>query len=136
MMHGDHDGAIAARLRTKRVRDPVEPSDGRRILITRLWPRGMTKERVAAEWIQALAPSRELLFDYRDGRVTWAQYSRRFLTEMESPEAVAALARIGDLLGSDETVTLLCECQAGRDGENRILCHRRLVKKLVLGSGN
>ena len=53
---------------TKRVHDPPSPEDGHRLLVMRLWPRGVRKERVDS-WDRGLAPSRELLADLNSGAV-------------------------------------------------------------------
>ena len=55
----------------KRVYDPVSQSDGKRILVDRLWPRGLEKEKaVIDEWMKDIAPSDELLFtDWTDNRL-------------------------------------------------------------------
>ena len=48
-------------LRTKRVYDPADPSDGFRVLVDRLWPRGLSKERAAVDlWDKQVAPSDEI----------------------------------------------------------------------------
>ena len=61
-------------VRTKSAFDPIEESDGKRYLVMRYWPRrkGCTKERLGvSEWLRELAPSPDLLHDWRAGRITW-----------------------------------------------------------------
>ena len=50
--------------RTKRIYDPASPEDGFRLLTMRLWPRGVSKDKVS-DWEKELGPSTELLGDYR-----------------------------------------------------------------------
>jgi uncharacterized protein YeaO (DUF488 family) len=108
-------------LRTKRVYDPPSRDDGERLLVMRLWPRGVRKDAVDA-WQKELAPSVELLRDYQSGRVEWREFARRYRAEMRGQrELIAGLAR----RARRRTITLLCGC---RD-ESR--CHRTLLKKLV-----
>ena len=114
-------------IRTKRIYDPPSPDDGHRLLVMRIWPRGVGKERVDA-WERALAPSRALLADLRSEAIDWATFAARYTTEMAHGEAsVAALASLRERVRS-ETVTLLCW---ERDGTR---CHRTLLKALVEGA--
>ena len=111
-------------LRTKRIYDPPSPDDGFRLLIMRLWPRGIRKGLTDA-WDRGLAPSRELLAEFNAGALDWPTYRGRFLHEMatrlDSIEALASLrAR-----AATQTVTLLCSCK----DEGR--CHRSLVRGLI-----
>lgn len=82
-----------AKLRIKRVYEPHETADGQRVLVDRLWPRGISKERLAdAIWMKELAPSTELRewFGHRPER--WEGFLERYDTELdERPEAVTKL---------------------------------------------
>jgi uncharacterized protein YeaO (DUF488 family) len=122
----------ASEVRTGRVRDPKRADEGRRVLIMRYWPRGMSKERVDAEWQPAMAPTRELISEYRKGSIDWAGFRTRYLKEMRSNEAKAAIDELADAVAEGETITLLCDCQAGEEGEDRVQCHRRLLRDLIL----
>jgi len=110
-------------VKTKSVYDPVEDGDGYRILITHYWPRGISKSRMSAEWVKDLAPSRELLDDWKKNRISWADYMARYHTEMGKHEAI-----IGELArrSQDGTITLLC---FEREGDPH--CHRHLLAKLI-----
>lgn len=80
-------------IRIKRTYDPPAWGDGRRILVERLWPRGMKKEALAADaWIKEVAPSTELRkwFDHREER--WEEFRRRYRDELNAnPEAWKAI---------------------------------------------
>jgi|FLYL01.1.fsa_nt_gi uncharacterized protein YeaO (DUF488 family) len=115
-------------VRIKRIYDPPAREDGRRILITRYWPRGVPKSAVD-EYVPALAPSRELVRAFKHGGLSWEEFSRRFLEEMRSEEAERALSRLAGL-ARETTVTLLCTCA----DESR--CHRSLVRDLVFAAGS
>ena len=87
-------------LAIKRIYDPPAPDDGRRILVDRLWPRGLTKARAQVdEWLKEIAPSTELRRWFHIDPSRWAEFRSRYRHELsESPDAVAhvrALARKG-----------------------------------------
>jgi DNA-3-methyladenine glycosylase len=92
-------------LRTKRIYEDLAPDDGYRVLVDRLWPRGVTKERAALDrWLKEVAPSPELRtwFDHRADRFT--EFAQRYTAELDTNPAVAELRA---LLGDHPTVTLL-----------------------------
>lgn len=69
----------------KRIYEPVEKSDGYRILVDRLWPRGVSKERAAlAEWAKDIAPSTELRKWFDHDPKKFAEFSKRYLDEVKS----------------------------------------------------
>jgi uncharacterized protein YeaO (DUF488 family) len=89
------EGGLNTMLRIKRTYDPPARGDGRRILVERLWPRGMKKDAVAADaWMKEVAPSTELRkwFDHRVER--WDEFRRRYRKELRSnPSAWAPILR-------------------------------------------
>ena len=108
-------------IRTKRIYDPPSPEDGYRLLIMRLWPRGVRKATVDG-WEKDLGPSRELLTSFRAGKLGWEDFAVRYREEMSAREEL--LQRYRDL-GRRETVTLLCGCQ------DEARCHRTLLKEIL-----
>ncbi len=76
-------------IRLKRTYDPPARGDGERILVERLWPRGMTKDALAADaWLKEVAPSTELRkwFDHRVER--WEEFQRKYRDELDAnPDA-------------------------------------------------
>jgi uncharacterized protein YeaO (DUF488 family) len=82
-------------VRVRRIyEDPLE-TDGVRILVDRLWPRGLAKERASIdEWCKAVAPSPMLRKWYAHDPRLFEEFSRRYRTELEAPEAAAALERL------------------------------------------
>ena len=111
---------------TRRIYEPAAPDDGHRVLIMRLWPRGIRKDRVSV-WLKELGPVPTLLRAYLDDTITWKQYVPRYLAGLARPEAQAALAEVRRL-GASGRVTLLCGCP----DEGR--CHRSLLKAYLLDS--
>jgi uncharacterized protein YeaO (DUF488 family) len=70
-------------VRLKRAYDPAEPGDGYRVLIDRLWPRGVSKERAGLdEWARELAPSTELRTWFGHDPERFAEFERRYRTEL------------------------------------------------------
>ncbi len=80
-------------IQTKRVYDPPDPADGLRILVDRLWPRGMKKEAAHIDlWLKDVAPSSELRQWFHHQSPDWAEFCRRYTAELDArPQAVAAL---------------------------------------------
>ena len=76
-------------LRIKRVYEPAEPSDGRRYLVERLWPRGIKKEALQMDaWLKEAAPSSALRTWYAHDVNKWEEFQKRYRAELESrPEA-------------------------------------------------
>lgn len=71
-------------VKTKSVRDAIETSDGKRILVMRFWPRARTKEKLRLHsWNRNLVPDEKLHRDWYDKIISWDQYVLRFLKLME-----------------------------------------------------
>jgi uncharacterized protein YeaO (DUF488 family) len=88
----------AMKLQIKRAYDAPEKFDGARILVDRLWPRGLSRERAAVNlWLKEIAPSTELRQWYAHEPGRWPEFRRRYFAELDgNPEAVAELrAAIG-----------------------------------------
>ena len=111
-------------VRAKRVYDPPAGADGARVLVMRLWPRGIRKDRVDL-WLKELGPVVPLLRAYRAGTLGWAEYRRRYLDGLARPEAQEAVDRVRQL-ALKGTVTLLCGCP------DEARCHRSLLQKYLL----
>jgi uncharacterized protein YeaO (DUF488 family) len=77
----------------KRAYEPPDPSDGYRVLVDRLWPRGERKEALALdEWLKDLAPSDELRRWFGHDPARWDEFRTRYRAELKAPENRAALA--------------------------------------------
>lgn len=71
-------------IQIKRVYDPVEPQDGRRYLVDRLWPRGIRKEKLALDaWLKEVAPSDDLRNWYGHDPARWDEFRRRYFAELD-----------------------------------------------------
>jgi uncharacterized protein YeaO (DUF488 family) len=94
-------------VRVRRVYAEPEADDGTRVLVDRIWPRGMTKARAALdEWCKDVAPSTELRKWYGHDPGRFEEFGRRYRLELEDPERAGAVAHLR-ALARDGTVTLL-----------------------------
>ena len=92
----------------KRVYESVSHSDGARVLVDRLWPRGLKKTEVALhEWLRDLAPSNELRKWFHAQPEQWLAFRKRYLKELASPEAEKDLQKLYTLAHKRKRVTLL-----------------------------
>jgi uncharacterized protein YeaO (DUF488 family) len=92
----------------KRVYEPVSPRDGTRVLVDRLWPRGLTKASAALdEWLRDVAPSNELRRWYHARPDQWATFRRKYLKELSHPEAESALRQLYQFANKRKRLTLL-----------------------------
>ncbi|MGA7399173.1 MAG: DUF488 family protein [Candidatus Sulfotelmatobacter sp.] len=92
----------------KRVYAAVTPSDGARVLVDRLWPRGLRKSDVAAiEWLRDLAPSNELRKWFHAQPENWQLFRKRYLKELARPEAEKDLLTLYRLAHKRKRLTLL-----------------------------
>ena len=87
-------------LRVKRAYEAAEPADGRRILVDRLWPRGLKKSAAAIDrWMKDVAPSSELRKWFGHAPERWPEFRRRYAAELrakkEMLDELRALAREG-----------------------------------------
>ena len=90
-------------IRTKRVYDPSSTRDGPRILVDRLWPRGLSKEKAKLSmWARECAPSDALRKWYRHEPDKWETFRERYFAELDAnPDAVGAL--VGHVGGRSAT---------------------------------
>jgi uncharacterized protein YeaO (DUF488 family) len=83
-------------LALKRVYEPTAKSDGFRVLVDRLWPRGLTKEKAKVDlWLKEIAPSTELRKWFMHEPRKWADFEKRYMAELRTyKDAVAQLRSV------------------------------------------
>jgi uncharacterized protein YeaO (DUF488 family) len=82
----------------KRVYGEPEPGDGTRVLVERLWPRGLSKERAHIDvWLKEIAPSRELRTWFGHDPEKFTEFRRRYEAELATVTGQAALAQLREL---------------------------------------
>lgn len=92
----------------KRVYEAPAAGDGVRVLVDRLWPRGLTKEKAAVKyWLRDLAPSTELRQWFHANPDAWTQFRRRYMKELAAPEASAAVEKLYKIAKANKKITLL-----------------------------
>jgi len=92
----------------KRVYEPAARSDGTRVLVDRLWPRGVAKARAALDqWLRDLAPSDELRRWLHAQPDHWQDFRRKYLKELSQPESEASLLKLYKLANQKKRLTLL-----------------------------
>lgn len=92
----------------KRIYEAPDPVDGVRVLVDRLWPRGVSKARAQLdEWFKDLAPSPELRRWWDHDASSMDEFSDRYEQELGDPEHAQALKRLIDVVHGSERVTLL-----------------------------
>jgi uncharacterized protein YeaO (DUF488 family) len=94
-------------IRVRRVYDKPSPEDGARVLVDRVWPRGMRKDAARLdEWAKDVAPTTELRTWYQHDPAKFDEFRRRYTAELAGPGAREALDRLR-ALAADRPVTLL-----------------------------
>lgn len=89
----------------KRIYDDPDPADGFRVLVDRLWPRGVSKQRAALDlWDKDVAPTDELRTAFHHDRMAWPEFEATYRAELAANPALAALRT---QLADKDTVTLL-----------------------------
>jgi uncharacterized protein YeaO (DUF488 family) len=113
----------------KRVYEPPARLDGARVLVDRLWPRGLTKAGAAIEsWLRDLAPSHELRQWYHANPEAWNAFRKRYFKELAGPQATAAVEKLHSLAEGKRNLTLV---YASRNEERN---NATVLKELLEGS--
>ncbi|GAA2768031.1 DUF488 family protein [Streptomyces paradoxus] len=108
-------------VRVRRVYDPAEPEDGVRVLVDRLWPRGLAKDAARVdEWPKAITPSTELRRWYHAGEGSYEEFAERYEAELAADEAAEALDGVRELLREGD-VTLLTASKTPQESHATVL---------------
>jgi uncharacterized protein YeaO (DUF488 family) len=92
----------------KRVYEPASPKDGVRVLVDRLWPRGLSKEAAMTDyWLRDIAPSTELRQWYHANPEAWTTFRDRYLKELSGKKQHAALEKLQSLAATTRKLTML-----------------------------
>ncbi len=103
-----YNNSNAMPVSVKRVYEESSRSDGTRVLVDRLWPRGISKTRAALDaWLRDLAPSDALRQWFHAHSGAWATFRKRYLKELADPEAAGALDQLYRLAHRRKRLTLL-----------------------------
>lgn len=92
----------------KRVYEKPSLSDGKRVLVDRLWPRGLTKQAARVDrWLRDLAPSNELRRWFHERPQFFPAFRKLYLKELSAPERIKALEQLYEVVNSSKKVTLV-----------------------------
>lgn len=106
-------------VKIKRVYDPALTGDGKRVLVDRLWPRGMKKaEAKIDEWLKDIAPSSELRSWYGHEPAKWPEFRNRYLRELQSKQELVTRLKLEGAKGS---LTLLFSAKDGEHSNAAVL---------------
>jgi uncharacterized protein YeaO (DUF488 family) len=105
MADAGSNGCAEGRIRLRRIYEPVQPREGTRVLVDRVWPRGISRDQARLNyWYKALAPSTELRKWFGHDPKLWAAFKQKYRKELrqdhkrEQLEALAEMARSDGLL--------------------------------------
>jgi uncharacterized protein YeaO (DUF488 family) len=118
--------SVEDRVRTKRVAEPAAADDGTRVLVMRLWPRGV-KKAAADYWLKGLGTPLDLIRKWKAATISWKALEKAYLEHLRTVEARADLAALTALTRRGP-VTLLCTCP------DEARCHRGILKRQVLAA--
>ncbi|MHB1547061.1 MAG: DUF488 domain-containing protein [bacterium] len=101
-------------IKLKRIYENAEKSDGFRVLVDRLWPRGISKEKAALDlWFKDIAPSTELRKWFGHDPAKWADFQKRYKGEIAANKEI--FRQLKEIVQNNENVTLL---YAAKDKEH------------------
>lgn len=108
-------------VQVRRVYDAARDDDGTRVLVDRIWPRGMTKAKAALdEWCKDVSPSTELRKWYGHDPAKFDEFTQRYKAELEAPARTQALDHLRELAKA-KRLTLLTATKAAGISEARVL---------------
>ena len=109
-------------VRVRRVFDNADDQDGVRILVDRVWPRGVSKAKAAlGEWCKDVSPSTELRKWYSHDPAKFEEFTRRYCAELEDPERAEALQHLREL-ATGHRLTLLTATKNPDISQAAVLC--------------
>ena len=118
--------SVEDRVRTKRVAEPAASDDGTRVLVMRLWPRGV-KRTAADHWLKGLGTPLDLIRQWKAGTISWEVLETAYRRHLRTAEARADLSTL-TALARRGRVTLLCTCP------DEARCHRGILKRQILAA--
>lgn len=118
---------MTTRIEVKRVYQPADPADGFRILVDRLWPRGLAKEAARIDlWLKDISPSNELRHRFHHDPSLWEEFKASYFAELA--QHAAAVEQMRGVLAKHRVVTLLFGAKEERFN-NAVALREFLVKK-------
>ena len=107
-------------IQIKRIYEPAAPADGRRVLVDRIWPRGVSKERAAiAEWRKEIAPTTDLRVWFGHDPDRWPEFKKRYRAELR--DQTVWLDHLLEL-ATQQTLTLVFSATDEKRNQAIVLC--------------
>lgn len=124
---------MAKDVQIKRAYEPPAKGDGYRVLVDRMWPRGVRKEELhIKEWVKDLAPSTKLRQSFGHDPKRWGEFQRRYEWELMDADSKADIARIIDAAKEYPMLTLV---YSAKDEEhNQAVVLRRVFARRLSGA--
>jgi len=114
---------MAYSISVKRVYESPSPTDGYRILVDRLWPRGLSRDHAAFDaWMKEIAPSHELRRWFAHDPAKWAEFQEKYQAELDTEMSIALIKAIREKVKSQD-VTLLFSAKDERHNNAIVLKH-------------
>jgi uncharacterized protein YeaO (DUF488 family) len=114
-------------VRLKRAYEPARPADGRRVLIDRLWPRGLRKESAQLDaWLKEVAPSDSLRRWFGHDPRRWAEFEERYRRELDTE---SARARLDDLVRGAKAGTVTLVYSAHDEAHNNAVVLKEEIER-------
>ncbi|WP_048057737.1 DUF488 domain-containing protein [Metallosphaera cuprina] len=111
-------------IKLKRVYEPVDKDDGIRVLVDRLWPRGVSKSKVDV-WLKDVAPSEDLRRWFNHDPSKWEEFKRRYFDELDKNPKIEILLQ---LIRKNTNVTLV---YASKSPYNNAVALKEYLEKLL-----
>lgn len=116
-------------IKIKRAYEAAADDDGYRVLVDRIWPRGITKEKAAInEWVKEVAPSSELRKWFNHDPEKYTEFSDRYLRELVDDKHRAAFERLEQIIRENDSVTLIYGAK-DKDYNQAIVLKERLERE-------
>ncbi|RKQ31513.1 DUF488 domain-containing protein [Oceanobacillus halophilus] len=95
-------------VKIKRIYEDVDKNDGVRILVDRIWPRGMSKEKANIDyWLKQIAPTTDLRKWFNHDPEKFDEFKEKYIQELESGKQKEELIKLKDIVKANQTITLL-----------------------------
>jgi len=95
-------------IRLKRIYDKVAKNDGERILVDRIWPRGISKEKAELDhWLKEIGPTDKLRKAFHNDEISFKDFKEKYLKELKSGEQKEALDELKQIADRHKQITLL-----------------------------
>ncbi|MBN6205734.1 DUF488 family protein [Ralstonia pickettii] len=109
-------------IKLKRIYEEPVKSDGARILVDRLWPRGISKEKAKLDhWLKEIGPTNELRKSFHNGELSFDKFKEKYLDELQTGEQLEALEELKRIAKREKQITLLFAAKDEKENQAVIL---------------